>query len=257
MTPRRSRRRSRRRLAMETYYVEHKSYAGATVGELESLQPALRDAPSLACPSGDVEPVRAQHVVDLHELGHLHGRPLAQRNDRTHLRPREHGRLQGRRHLVGTCEAHGGRAGIAFLGACGAAIGSFVNVLAYRLPRRESIVKPRSRCPSCGTQIARYDNIPVVSWLVLRGHCRHCHASISVRYPLVEALTALLFVRRRAEVRPRGHAPAGAGVDDHAGRGGRDRPRASHHPQPSDGRLGDRSPWSCGRSWIRAGCPRT
>jgi leader peptidase (prepilin peptidase)/N-methyltransferase len=84
--------------------------------------------------------------------------------------------------------------GIAFLGACGAAIGSFVNVLAYRLPRRESIVKPRSRCPSCNTQIAGYDNIPVVSWLVLRGHCRHCHASISVRYPLVEALTALLFV---------------------------------------------------------------
>jgi leader peptidase (prepilin peptidase)/N-methyltransferase len=84
--------------------------------------------------------------------------------------------------------------GIAFLGAFGAAIGSFVNVLAYRLPRRESIVKPRSRCPHCETQIAGYDNIPVVSWLVLRGHCRHCDASIPVRYPLVEALTALLFV---------------------------------------------------------------
>jgi leader peptidase (prepilin peptidase) / N-methyltransferase len=84
--------------------------------------------------------------------------------------------------------------GLAFLGACGAAIGSFVNVLAYRLPRRESIVKPRSRCPGCQTQIASYDNIPVVSWLVLRGRCRHCKASIPVRYPLVEALTALLFV---------------------------------------------------------------
>ena len=84
--------------------------------------------------------------------------------------------------------------GIAFLGAFGAAIGSFVNVLAYRLPRHESIVKPRSRCPSCQTQIAGYDNIPVVSWVLLRGRCRHCSAPIPVRYPLVEALTALLFV---------------------------------------------------------------
>jgi leader peptidase (prepilin peptidase) / N-methyltransferase len=84
--------------------------------------------------------------------------------------------------------------GLAFLGAFGAAIGSFVNVLAYRLPRRESIIKPRSRCPQCQTQIAGYDNIPVISWFLLRGRCRHCHASIPVRYPLVEALTALLFV---------------------------------------------------------------
>jgi leader peptidase (prepilin peptidase) / N-methyltransferase len=84
--------------------------------------------------------------------------------------------------------------GIAFLGAFGAAIGSFVNVLAYRLPRRESIVKPRSRCPHCDTQIAGYDNVPVVSWIVLRGHCRHCGVAIPARYPLVEALTALLFV---------------------------------------------------------------
>jgi leader peptidase (prepilin peptidase) / N-methyltransferase len=82
----------------------------------------------------------------------------------------------------------------AFLGAFGAAIGSFVNVLAYRLPRRESVVKPRSRCPECGTPIAPYDNVPVVSWILLRGRCRQCKASISVRYPLVEALTALLFV---------------------------------------------------------------
>lgn len=83
---------------------------------------------------------------------------------------------------------------VAFLGAFGAAIGSFVNVLAYRMPRRESVVKPRSRCPQCNTQIAAYDNIPVVSWLLLRGHCRHCGTSIPARYPLVEALTALLFV---------------------------------------------------------------
>jgi leader peptidase (prepilin peptidase)/N-methyltransferase len=83
---------------------------------------------------------------------------------------------------------------LAFLGACGAAIGSFVNVVAYRLPRRESIVKPRSRCPGCGKQIAAYDNVPVVSWALLRGHCRACGTTIPVRYPLVEAATAILFV---------------------------------------------------------------
>jgi leader peptidase (prepilin peptidase)/N-methyltransferase len=82
----------------------------------------------------------------------------------------------------------------AFLGACGAAIGSFVNVLAYRLPRRESIVRPRSRCPACGTQIAAYDNVPVISWAILGGRCRSCRAHISARYPIVEALTATLFV---------------------------------------------------------------
>jgi leader peptidase (prepilin peptidase)/N-methyltransferase len=83
---------------------------------------------------------------------------------------------------------------LAFLGAFGAAIGSFVNVLAYRLPRRESIVKPRSSCTACHTPIAPYDNIPVVSWLLLRGRCRHCGDRISIRYPIVEALTGVLFV---------------------------------------------------------------
>jgi leader peptidase (prepilin peptidase) / N-methyltransferase len=80
------------------------------------------------------------------------------------------------------------------LGMCGAAFGSFVNVLAYRLPRRESIVKPRSRCPGCETTIRARDNIPIVSWLLLRGRCRDCNMSISVRYPLVEAVTAGLFL---------------------------------------------------------------
>ena len=83
---------------------------------------------------------------------------------------------------------------LVLLGVCGAAFGSFVNVLAYRLPRRESIVKPRSRCPGCGTTIRSYDNVPIVSWLVLRGRCRNCGMRISVRYPLVEAVTAALFV---------------------------------------------------------------
>ena len=80
------------------------------------------------------------------------------------------------------------------LGACGAAFGSFVNVLAYRLPRRESIVKPRSRCPGCETTIRSRDNIPVVSWLLLRGRCRDCGMRISVRYPAVEVVTAAAFV---------------------------------------------------------------
>jgi leader peptidase (prepilin peptidase)/N-methyltransferase len=79
-----------------------------------------------------------------------------------------------------------------FAGLLGAVFGSFLNVVAYRLPRRESLVKPRSRCPSCGTPVRPYDNVPVLSWLLLRGHCRTCSARISPRYPLVEGATALL-----------------------------------------------------------------
>jgi leader peptidase (prepilin peptidase) / N-methyltransferase len=75
----------------------------------------------------------------------------------------------------------------------GAVLGSFLNVLIHRLPRGESLVHPRSRCPSCQTQIASYDNIPIVSWLLLRGRCRHCGARISARYPAVELITALAF----------------------------------------------------------------
>jgi leader peptidase (prepilin peptidase)/N-methyltransferase len=68
----------------------------------------------------------------------------------------------------------------------GLVIGSFVTVVAYRVPRGESIVQPRSRCPGCGAQIAAYDNIPVVSWAMLRGRSRCCGERISVRYPLIE-----------------------------------------------------------------------
>jgi leader peptidase (prepilin peptidase)/N-methyltransferase len=82
-------------------------------------------------------------------------------------------------------------AALAFV--AGLAIGSFLNVVIYRVPRGESIVRPRSRCPGCGKQIRGIDNIPVVSWLVLRGRCRDCGEPISVRYPLVELLTGLLF----------------------------------------------------------------
>jgi len=75
----------------------------------------------------------------------------------------------------------------------GLLIGSFLNVVAYRLPRGESLAHPRSRCPGCGAAIAAYDNIPVLSWLLLRGRCRHCGEPISIRYPLVEATTAVLY----------------------------------------------------------------
>ncbi len=71
----------------------------------------------------------------------------------------------------------------------GLAVGSFLNVVIYRIPARLSVIKPRSRCPSCETPIAWYDNVPVLSYLVLRGRCRHCGVRISPRYALVELLT--------------------------------------------------------------------
>jgi leader peptidase (prepilin peptidase) / N-methyltransferase len=82
----------------------------------------------------------------------------------------------------------------AVAGAFGATIGSFLNVVAYRLPRAESLVSPGSRCPGCGTGIKVYDNVPVFGWLLLRGRCRSCRAPISARYPIIEALTAALAV---------------------------------------------------------------
>jgi leader peptidase (prepilin peptidase) / N-methyltransferase len=79
-------------------------------------------------------------------------------------------------------------------GVFGAIIGSFLNVVIHRVPREESIVFPNSRCPSCGLTIAFYDNIPILSYAMLRGKCRGCSNRISPRYPAVELLTALLFV---------------------------------------------------------------
>lgn len=75
----------------------------------------------------------------------------------------------------------------------GLLIGSFLNVCIYRWPRDLSVVRPRSACPECGTQILWYDNIPVLSFAILRARCRHCRASIPWRYPIVELLTALSF----------------------------------------------------------------
>jgi leader peptidase (prepilin peptidase)/N-methyltransferase len=75
----------------------------------------------------------------------------------------------------------------------GLLVGSFLNVVAHRLPRGESLAHPPSRCPGCGAGVRPYDNVPVLSWLLLRGACRDCRAPISARYPLVEAATAVLF----------------------------------------------------------------
>jgi leader peptidase (prepilin peptidase)/N-methyltransferase len=79
------------------------------------------------------------------------------------------------------------------LGIFGLSTGSFANVVIYRVPQGRSIVRPASACPACGAPVRSWDNIPVISWLVLRGRCRDCHARISVRYPVIEALVGALF----------------------------------------------------------------
>jgi leader peptidase (prepilin peptidase) / N-methyltransferase len=93
---------------------------------------------------------------------------------------------------------------ITFAAVSGLCLGSFVNVVAYRLPAGLSLVTPPSACPGCGTAIAPFDNVPVLSWLVLGGRCRSCESSISPRYPLTEAFTGALF--------------AAVVIADHAGR---------------------------------------
>ena len=82
---------------------------------------------------------------------------------------------------------------IVVTGLFGAVIGSFLNVVVHRVPRGESLVSPGSHCPECGAPVRPYDNVPIVSWLVLGGRCRDCGARIPVRYPLVELLTLTVF----------------------------------------------------------------
>jgi leader peptidase (prepilin peptidase)/N-methyltransferase len=78
-------------------------------------------------------------------------------------------------------------------GVLGAVLGSFLNVCILRLPAEQSVVRPPSRCPKCGKGVAWYDNIPVLSWIVLRGRCRNCGQPISIQYPLVELATAAIW----------------------------------------------------------------
>lgn len=83
---------------------------------------------------------------------------------------------------------------IAFAAVLGLAVGSFLNVVVHRLPRQESLNHPRSHCPACGHPVRMRDNVPVLSWLLLRGRCRDCGSPIAVRYPLLELGTAVLWV---------------------------------------------------------------
>jgi len=91
---------------------------------------------------------------------------------------------------------------VALFFALGLIFGSFLTVVIGRLPREESVVRPRSRCPACGAEIRPRDNIPVVSWLLLRGRCRACGERISAEYPLVELATGALFAAAVALVDP-------------------------------------------------------
>jgi leader peptidase (prepilin peptidase)/N-methyltransferase len=90
----------------------------------------------------------------------------------------------------------------------GLLIGSFLNVVIWRVPRGESIASPPSRCPVCGSSVRPRDNVPVVSWLLLRGACRDCSEPISARYPLVEAGTAAVFVVLGLRIGPHADLPA-------------------------------------------------
>jgi leader peptidase (prepilin peptidase) / N-methyltransferase len=93
-------------------------------------------------------------------------------------------------------------------GLLGLVAGSFANVVIHRVARRESLVRPGSRCPSCGAPIAWRDNLPLVGWLLLGGRCRSCRAPISVRYPLVELAMALLWFAIALQLAAKGLVPA-------------------------------------------------
>ena len=97
---------------------------------------------------------------------------------------------------------------VVLLAILGLAIGSFLNVVIWRIPRNESVVSPPSHCPGCDGEIRHRDNIPVVSWLLLRGRCRDCGTAISARYPLVESLTAGVFAGVGAAIGPHAELPA-------------------------------------------------
>lgn len=83
---------------------------------------------------------------------------------------------------------------LVYAGVLGASVGSFMNVCVSRLPHGESLVRPRSKCPACGGPIAWYDNVPLLSWILLRGNCRQCREPISIQYPAIELVTAAIWV---------------------------------------------------------------
>jgi len=93
-------------------------------------------------------------------------------------------------------------AGVTLAVLMGLVFGSFANVVVHRVPLKQSVVRPASRCPSCGAALRARDNIPVLSWLLLRGRCRNCGARISPRYPAIETLTAVLFGLAAWRIRP-------------------------------------------------------
>jgi leader peptidase (prepilin peptidase)/N-methyltransferase len=93
-------------------------------------------------------------------------------------------------------------------GFIGLLIGSFVNVVAYRIPNGISVVRPPSACPACGHEIRSRDNIPVMGWILLRGRCRDCSSPISMRYPLIEAMTGALFAATAVVIGPSWTLPA-------------------------------------------------
>lgn len=97
---------------------------------------------------------------------------------------------------------------IAAAGVLGLLIGSFLNVVIARVPAGESVMRPRSRCPKCGTEIRSRDNVPVLSWILLRGKCRDCAHPISARYPAVELLTAAVFALLAWSIGPHADLPA-------------------------------------------------
>lgn len=102
-------------------------------------------------------------------------------------------------------------AGFTFAGVCalfGLLVGSFLNVVVHRVPARLSVVSPPSACPGCGSQIRARDNVPVLSWLLLRGRCRDCGTRISARYPLTELLTAIVYAALGLAVGPHWDLPA-------------------------------------------------
>ena len=81
-----------------------------------------------------------------------------------------------------------------FIFVIGLVIGSFSNVCIYRIPRKESLIRPGSHCPQCNTSIKYYDNIPLISYFVLKGKCRNCYQKIPIKYPLVELLTGVIYL---------------------------------------------------------------